>query len=92
MCVCVCVCAAAACLADTDLPAASPRTQMLIRNQNLTPEQSHLVESKAIYNCVLGADNMEGIMSFLEKRPPQFARLAMDRLDAGGWAGPKSKL
>jgi len=45
---------------------------MLIRNASMSPEEAHLVESKAIFSCVAGPDNMEGIMSFLEKRPPQF--------------------
>jgi enoyl-CoA hydratase/carnithine racemase len=45
---------------------------MLIRNATMTPEEAHLVESKAIRACVEAPDNMEGIMSFLEKRAPQF--------------------
>ena len=45
---------------------------MLIRNAGMTPEEAHLVESKAIYACIHAPDNAEGMMSFLEKRKPTF--------------------
>ena len=45
---------------------------MLIRNFNMSLEESHLIESKAIYACMNEKDNMEGIQSFLEKRKPRF--------------------
>lgn len=51
---------------------------MLIRNAEMTPEEAHLVESKAIAVCTSQPDNMEGIMSFLEKRKPRFT--------LNGWA------
>jgi enoyl-CoA hydratase/carnithine racemase len=63
---------------------------MLYRGQQLSPEQAHLVESHAILNCSLGPDNMEGIMSFLEKRPAKFSGLDLERLDIGGWSGPRA--
>ena len=53
---------------------------MLIRNSNMTPEEAHLIESKAIFSCVAGPDNMEGIMSFLEKRAPKFVTDAWSSL------------
>jgi len=45
---------------------------MLVRNGSMSPEEAHLVESKAIFSCVEGPDNHEGIMSFLEKRKVSF--------------------
>ena len=45
---------------------------MLIRNGNLSPEDAFFIESKAIFSCIKERDNAEGIMSFLEKRKPEF--------------------
>lgn len=36
------------------------------------PMEAHKVDSRAIYYAGRGADAREGVMSFLEKRPPQF--------------------
>ena len=43
---------------------------MIVRNRNMSPEEAHLVESKAIYWVARQGDAKEGIQSFLEKRPP----------------------
>jgi len=63
---------------------------LLIRGQHTTPEQAHLQESKAILHTTIGPDTAEGIMSFLEKRAPKFAPLNLDKLEAGGWTGPRA--
>jgi enoyl-CoA hydratase/carnithine racemase len=69
---------------------------MLIRNGNMSPEESHLIESKAIFSCAGGPDNVEGIMSFLEKRPAKFQTDGWSSLpDYFPWwysANTKSKL
>lgn len=51
---------------------------MLTRNGQMSPEEAHLIESKAIAVCISQPDNLEGIMSFLEKRKPKFT--------LNGWA------
>ena len=45
---------------------------LLLRGANMTIEEAFLMESKAIYQCAGSPDNVEGIMSFLEKRAPKF--------------------
>jgi enoyl-CoA hydratase/carnithine racemase len=45
---------------------------LLLRCHTNTPEEVFLAESKAIASCIMGPDNMEGVTSFLEKRPPKF--------------------
>ena len=45
---------------------------MLYRNQIVSPEEAFHIESKAIYSTAGSPDNVEGIMSFLEKRKPAF--------------------
>ena len=46
---------------------------MVIRNGHSTsPEQAHLIESRSIKWCFSGADCVEGIKSFVEKRPAEF--------------------
>lgn len=37
-----------------------------------TPEEAHLITSKIIRELFASNDNKEGVMSFLQKRPPQF--------------------
>lgn len=37
-----------------------------------TPMDAHRIESKAILHAGIGPDAAEGVMSFLEKRPPEF--------------------
>merc|ERR1719203_1900692 len=46
--------------------------QMLLRNAAMSPEEAHLVESRCIHWAMGQPDAKEGIMSFLEKRPPSF--------------------
>jgi len=56
---------------------------MIVRNRNMSPEEAHLVESKAIYWVARQGDAKEGIQSFLEKRPPAYP---MDTfVDAPDW-------
>lgn len=45
---------------------------MLIRNSNLSVEQAHLIESQNIKFAAGGADCVEGVRSFLQKRSPKF--------------------
>lgn len=45
---------------------------MIIRNGLVSPEEAHLIESKAIFWAARQADAAEGIQSFLEKRPPNY--------------------
>jgi enoyl-CoA hydratase/carnithine racemase len=44
----------------------------LLRNQNLSPEEAHLAESKIIHWCLTKGESKEGFNSFLEKRPAKF--------------------
>lgn len=45
---------------------------MIIRNSNMSVEQAHLIESQNIKFATTGGDCAEGIMSFMQKRKPQF--------------------
>merc|ERR1711971_147439 len=58
--------------AQTTPIAAMLNRTMIIRNMNMSPEEAHLVESRNISSVGGTPDTMEGIMSFLEKRPPKF--------------------
>jgi len=44
----------------------------LIRNFSVSPEEAHLAESRIIHFMSTGPDSKEGLMSFLEKRAPDF--------------------
>jgi len=37
------------------------------------PMEAHIAESRALYHRFKSADSQEGVLSFLEKRPPVFA-------------------
>lgn len=57
---------------DTAPMSSALNRAMIIRNMNMSPEEAHLIESRCI-NFVGGTpDNIEGIRSFLQKRPPKF--------------------
>jgi len=45
---------------------------MLIRNGNISPEKAHLIESKGIQYCGNNSDFREGVLSFLQKRKPNW--------------------
>mmetsp|Transcript_22541 Transcript_22541/g.42208 ORF Transcript_22541/g.42208 Transcript_22541/m.42208 type:complete len:299 (+) Transcript_22541:307-1203(+) len=44
----------------------------LLRNANMSIEEAHLAESKLIHFMAASPDNKEGMLSFLEKRSPNF--------------------
>ncbi|MCU1663356.1 MAG: Enoyl-CoA hydratase/isomerase [Pseudonocardia sp.] len=46
-----------------------------------TPWEAHRVDSKAIFRLGQGPDAVEGVTSFLEKRPPKFPSRVGDYLD-----------
>jgi enoyl-CoA hydratase/carnithine racemase len=50
-----------------------------------TPEEAHLVESRALAGLFGGRDNVEGVRSFLEKRAPRFEGTVEE--DAAWWKG-----
>ncbi len=68
---------------------------MLLRNYT-SPEDAHLIESKAIYTCITNKDNAEGITSFMQKRAPKFVTNGWSSLpDFWPWWNPvdtKAKL
>lgn len=37
-----------------------------------TPEATHLLDSRIVYECFGSKDNKEGVAAFLEKRPVKF--------------------
>lgn len=50
------------------------------------PMMAHRVDSRAIYKLSRGKDAMEGVQSFLEKRPPQFpGKVTQDMPDFYPW-------
>eukprot|EP00929_Paragymnodinium_shiwhaense_P076354 TRINITY_DN39243_c0_g1_i1.p1 TRINITY_DN39243_c0_g1~~TRINITY_DN39243_c0_g1_i1.p1 ORF type:complete len:340 (+),score=48.55 TRINITY_DN39243_c0_g1_i1:214-1233(+) len=61
-------------VAETTPVAAMLNRTMIIRNMNMSPEEAHLVESSNIRSMLEQPDTMEGIRSFLEKRPPKFTQ------------------
>jgi hypothetical protein len=46
-----------------------------------TPWEAHRVDSKAIFRLGQAPDAVEGVTSFLEKRPPKFPSRVGDYLD-----------
>lgn len=44
----------------------------LVYRQTESPEEAHLLESKLFYELITGRDTREGMVSFLEKREPEF--------------------
>ncbi len=53
---------------------------MLIRNQLITPEESHLIESQAIHHLSNSDEVREGVSAFLEKRKVNFKGRAFEDL------------
>jgi len=51
-----------------------------------SPEQAHLIESKAFLSLVGSGDNLEGVKSFMEKRKPNFTgTIAKEKLPFWPW-------
>ena len=46
--------------------------ELMYRNPG-TAEETHLLDSSVIYNLFGGKDNIEGVKSFMEKRPAKFS-------------------
>lgn len=53
---------------------------MLIRNQLISPEEAHLIESKAIHHLSNSDEVREGVSAFLEKRKVNFKGRAFEDL------------
>ncbi|KAK3069794.1 hypothetical protein LTS18_000234 [Coniosporium uncinatum] len=52
-------------------------------------EATHLMDSRIIYELFQSPDNVEGVMSFLEKRPAKFTgNMARDAPSAYPWWQP----
>ena len=51
------------------------------RSARTSAKRAHLVESRAIAHAFASPDGVEGVVSFLEKRPPAFAGSANSRDD-----------
>jgi enoyl-CoA hydratase/carnithine racemase len=65
--------------------------------QPANPEDAHRLESRCIAYCGSKGDAIEGVMSFLEKRPPQFTLKVSQDMPPESWfpkvdIQPKSKL
>ncbi|PVI06668.1 enoyl-CoA hydratase/isomeras-like protein [Periconia macrospinosa] len=62
--------------------------EMMFRDKG-SPEKTHLLDSRLIYELFSSGDNKEGVKSFMEKRPPQFSG-TMDNtpLSAYPWWDP----
>jgi enoyl-CoA hydratase/carnithine racemase len=57
---------------NTSLVSSHLMKEMMFRDTG-SPEGQHLVESRLIVALYGGRDNVEGVRSFFEKRPPKFA-------------------
>lgn len=47
-------------------------TKAMLTHPQATPEEQHLLDSKALFHVFSKADSREGVVSFMEKRPPKF--------------------
>eukprot|EP00756_Hemistasia_phaeocysticola_P021418 Hpha_TRINITY_DN15774_c1_g1::TRINITY_DN15774_c1_g1_i1::g.40575::m.40575 len=47
-------------------------TKAMLTHPQPTPEDQHLLDSKVLYHVFSKNDSKEGVVSFLEKRPPKF--------------------
>lgn len=75
-------------IADNSAPVAvALNRQMLWRGLGMThPMEAHRVESRGIYSQGRSADAVEGVRSFLQKRPPEFpGRVSQDMPDWYPW-------
>jgi enoyl-CoA hydratase/carnithine racemase len=61
-------------VANTSAVSVALNRQMLWRMQGANhPMEAHRADSRAIYEMGRSADAVEGVTSFLEKRPPAFS-------------------
>ena len=75
-------------IADNSAPVAiALNRQMLWRGLGMThPMEAHRIESRGIYAMGRSADAVEGVRSFMEKRPPSFpGRVSRDMPDYYPW-------
>lgn len=75
-------------IADNSAPVAvALNRQMLWRGLGMThPMEAHRIESRGIYAMGRTADAVEGVRSFMEKRPPDFpGRVSTDMPDYYPW-------
>ncbi|KAF2677109.1 enoyl-CoA hydratase/isomeras-like protein [Lentithecium fluviatile CBS 122367] len=57
--------------------------EMMFRDKG-SPEATHLLDSRVLFELFSSADNKEGVKSFLEKRPPNFTG-TMDNTDLSAY-------